>query len=634
MAAVAPTARWPLLTLLAAVAASQASARSASLRVESRRLFYAPLEENYVWGKCDAWTEGTMGCNLTDSLVCSSHYSDGPEDGDVEIELWNLPNSTDEEEVHLQWWAPRKSDYWYNPWQSPHGCAVYYDMRKAYPLYNESDYNGGNVRVNASGVAVIKVHQPSTYRVDQWILFPHIHFRFCKGTHFVSAASDTIFFTNDGLRLVQGFHGHSHLMEDFLPGPDETYTTTSTARIDLTKGDPPPNKDLIDNTSGLVDLRVTDALDALDLDALEFSPVYHCLLEEKFYSYSSGGCVDECPSDTEVHIGQCVRKEKDGEPVILKATWLLKMECVSTCFHDKLKVTLHHIRLAVADHLDIPFQEVTEVSLSKVTINKRRLSDREVHAAKLRITVESKRVWPGVDGPYLSSLLKTASDASFFLGFEVTDVKLVSSDEDDDAEDEESIETLNRDNDPYEDAYKREAGSEGGVRIPGVASDTIPVEVVFIGAGAVLLTFCAFAACIAVRRRRNGQPLVVAGYVVAGPTGTPVAPPKTVGNPMEEDDYPQKPGDPPSKPQPAAGLGTALPPAAGLGAAPPPSPAAQDLLKAKKWNEGAALAMASAAAAAKRNEEETQPAAITMGSSDVEEETHNNITEAVGSAQV
>lgn len=102
----------------------------------------------------------------------------------------------------------------------------------------------------------------------------------------------------------------------------------------------------------------------------------------------------------------------------------------------------------------------------------------------------------------------------------------------------------------------------------------MPVELVFALAGLVLLGFCAFAALVVFFRRRHGEPLAVAGYVIAGPTGTrPPTAPKTMGNPMQEEDEDlkndlKKPQGPPAPQSVAAHAGQQQ--AGGLGMAPPP----------------------------------------------------------------
>ncbi|CAE8604973.1 unnamed protein product, partial [Polarella glacialis] len=78
----------------------------------------------------------------------SNYYSTGPADADLEITLGNLTAAKPGDEVHVQWWAPRASETTWNPLQSIDGCSVYWRMSRAYPKYDESDFNGGNVKVN------------------------------------------------------------------------------------------------------------------------------------------------------------------------------------------------------------------------------------------------------------------------------------------------------------------------------------------------------------------------------------------------------------------------------------------------------------------------------------------------------
>jgi len=159
------------------------------------------MEYGYLWGTCvDEWDNATTQCLLGDTHQCSSHLSEGPADADVEITLGGLPPSggTAETEVHLQWWGTTRSEFDYHALDGPLGAGIFVNMHDAYPLYNSSEFNGGNVRVNENGEATIRVASMASYLVYQWIAFPHIHLRVCTGEHFVHYTPETVYFHWDG----------------------------------------------------------------------------------------------------------------------------------------------------------------------------------------------------------------------------------------------------------------------------------------------------------------------------------------------------------------------------------------------------------------------------------------------------
>ena len=60
------------------------------------------------------------------------------------------------------------------------------------------------------------------------------------------------------------------------------------------------------NNEIVIDLGIQTALAALDLDALEFSPVYRCLVDGKSFSQFNSECSETCPAEVDVARGQCV----------------------------------------------------------------------------------------------------------------------------------------------------------------------------------------------------------------------------------------------------------------------------------------------------------------------------------------
>jgi len=467
-----------LTILIALPLASAGGVRAIRLRRLGSDAGDEPDDSSFMWGSCSDALHDATGCDLDDGLVCSSFLSNGPEDADVVLNITGLPPSTPDTEIHMHWWAVRKSPSQYEPMKGPEGSSVYFDFRKAYPLYtDEANFNGGNARVDESGKVTIRVRQPATYVLGNFVLMPHIHIRFCSGVRFTYSNADTIFFTRDGPRYVQGYHGPEHENATVdgsqgvttTPYPSTTssssnsssteegvtttpYPSTTSSSSNSSSADegvtttPYPSTtsssstsssedeeasttttsedaDLVTDTDGLVDLRIQDAIEVLDLDALEFSPVYTCLLAGRFYSYFTSSCVMGCPAETVVYVGQCVRPENTEESIVIEAAWELSLECDTYCWHSKLNVTMHHVRLAAAHKLNIPFQEVVRASFMRTARRRLAEADPVLSTAIMHIVVNSKRVAPGTDETVLRSLFTLSSGTSWLLGFVVRDVQ-------------------------------------------------------------------------------------------------------------------------------------------------------------------------------------------------------------------
>jgi hypothetical protein len=100
----------------------------------------------HIWGSCGDTLKDEVdatSCRLVDGASCWDQLSDGPLDADIEVVLGNLPASTSEDPVHLQWWAAYKSEHEYQPLVNAHGAAVYSNMHTAYPKYWEPGFNEG-----------------------------------------------------------------------------------------------------------------------------------------------------------------------------------------------------------------------------------------------------------------------------------------------------------------------------------------------------------------------------------------------------------------------------------------------------------------------------------------------------------
>jgi len=257
---------------------------------------------------------------------------------------------------------------------------------------------------------------------------------------------------------------------------------------------------------------------------------------------------------SDVHIGQCVRKETAEEPKTIEATWRLKLECQNRCFHDKLNVTMHHLRLAVADRLNIPFQDVWRASLIQVT--SRRLEPAGgagISTADMVIAVRSKRIDPIPDGEALKGLLSGVTGTSWLLGFIVHEVKALEAAPADEGDD---IITVTDSSDPYAPAYA-DAAESGGVPLPGVPGGEVPIWAVVTGVVLVLLACAGIGTFLWFRRKKQaalpnlaevqGVPVFQGAPPQAGGKGSggggdgDATKPSTVGAPLPDDDAPPEP---------------------------------------------------------------------------------------------
>ncbi|CAK0885773.1 unnamed protein product [Prorocentrum cordatum] len=379
----------------------------------------------FIWGSCgDSLPDeaDVTSCDLVDGSSCSDHLSDGPPDADIEVVLGNLPASTSEDPVHLQWWAGFKSEHEYQPLVSAHGAAIYNDMHIAYPKYWEPGFNGGNVRVNESGIAVVRFAAPSTYYVKPYLAWPHVHFRVCKGGAGAAFYYDSLVFAKSvfmvsrsqgspivilSLSRYDSDHGVQNysIPESigYLSIPSTSTATTLTISTTSVSSVVDFSSDAYSLTAtttatisrpatgSLPEILMSAEMEALTLDALEFSPVYDCLVDGTVFDHFSGSCADACPGDAELQYGQCVLPEIEASSrVTLTASWHLEVHCEELCGLGMENETLHHVRLAVAGHLDVPFQEVARAALTWLHADGRRLST-GARVAVLSVQVETSR---------------------------------------------------------------------------------------------------------------------------------------------------------------------------------------------------------------------------------------------------
>jgi len=191
------------------------------------------------------------------------------------------------------------------------------------------------------------------------------------------------------------------------------------------------------------------ARDALDLDALEFSPVYICLLRGQAFDHFTNDCASSCPDDTVQKHGQCVRPLTNEGIETFTADWQLEVLCSPTCALDRTNMTLHGLRLSVAGHLQVPFQEVENVAFGYDQAVARRLAGETSKVLHLHVTVHTGRLMNTDGTVLLTTWLSGADQASQLLGLHVQEIRNARPENDPFTEDG----NLGSGNDPYNSAY-------------------------------------------------------------------------------------------------------------------------------------------------------------------------------------
>jgi len=494
-----------LIFILSAVLALGDEESSTSLR-SSRKLFTMSQRHGHIWGRCDRWDRNRVGCHLKSESQCSDQLSAGPANADVEVRLGGLPPSTSNASVHVQWWSPRKSQPDYKPLENPMETTVYWNVLHAYPKYYAADFNGGNVRVDTNGTATIRIQAPATYRMHCWISMPHLHLRICSGMRFVHAPSATLYFGRRGPFLTGGCQSklpyHILSITDIsgspaaLPAPPTPAPTAAPAPAD----EPLVQQIAVDspnrNGTKLVGLQIKNALAQLDLDALEFSPVYQCFMEGKLFDQFASDCANNCTAGRAIQHGQCVRAVTGGS-VSISHVWEFKALCGEKCWSRKKRVTLHHIRLAVADYLDIPFQEVTTVRLGLDRAFSRRLAGTVERSVFLEIHAQSSRIENSHAQDFKRNFITTTEDASELIDLRVLQLASTQSN---------AVTTTNNlevttDTDPYAPAYNELEPK--GTTVPSSPTDLLPTNVIIGIAVGVLVIGAALTTFLWMRRRKT-----------------------------------------------------------------------------------------------------------------------------------
>eukprot|EP00930_Biecheleria_cincta_P083734 TRINITY_DN73245_c0_g1_i1.p1 TRINITY_DN73245_c0_g1~~TRINITY_DN73245_c0_g1_i1.p1 ORF type:complete len:574 (+),score=107.84 TRINITY_DN73245_c0_g1_i1:27-1748(+) len=569
----------PILCLVPLTAAhADLSWNSPNLQGKARKLWDEAALHNHIWGRCSRWDANISGCKFH-SHKCTDYLSDGPPNSDIEIILSNLTASKPGNEVHLQWWAPRKSPSAWNPLTSPVGCAVYHKMNDAYPLYNASDFNGGNARVNETGEVTIRFRSPATYFVTNWISVPHVHLRICSNDAHASTRQDAIIFTKNGVELVGGEEGSSLNLKKVT-----SLTTSTDAPGTSTTRDAGVVGTLVFKEEGATTTVKPNAADSRqkiiddareDLAALEFSPIYQCFEQGQFYDAFIADCADDCTGAAVLSQGQCVRSENQAEAATLSSIWELHATCNTKCWETWRNVTLHNARLALAGQLDIPFQEVTRAALVFHGENSggRRLSAEQ--KGTLQLQVSTKRLPAEEAESLMRTFLTPQSDTSEIFNFVVSQISQPTMATDGEWKEMSNGGTVVTDymgngNDPYQSAYKdnqpqqKGSGGDRGQSIGGIPVSGVPPEVIIIIAVVVVVAGTSFGVYLWYRKKRmlaEGATMTASGRVVGASQQN------HDGKTVDDFDYPTKPAkaqaddnDYPTKPaQAQAGDNQAIP---------------------------------------------------------------------------
>jgi hypothetical protein len=423
--------------------------------------------------------------------------SAGPQDATFEIVLGDLPPSNATNPVHLQWFGGYEAEG-FDPKNHVNMWTIYRSPWVAYPQFDSPDFNGGNVRVNETGHATLRFKAPSTYYICFGrVRYPHLHLRLCTGESYLLARSETIEFKFDRAVVRACRSQGTYKIKQFtniapIPGLSSS-TTPGTTTVDATT--------LRTTTTGaFMQSSSATANDEFDWDALEFSPVYQCILQNKLYDYfATGGtnCVDTCPSDRDTKHGQCVRKST-GSMVTFDVSWSLNVRCDQACWDAKTSRSRHNLRLAAADHLKITFQEVTKVILRPGSFTSRRLQSVPVSTASLHVSVTTDRRSLQEGRDLLKTFLPSNAAATGILGLDVDGMQV-----DTGAVPPSGNLQPGEDGDEFIPIYNEAAGGNSNPSFGTSPTDELPSGVIIGGAAGVVVLGTIFAISMWYMRRQR-----------------------------------------------------------------------------------------------------------------------------------
>mmetsp|Transcript_22408 Transcript_22408/g.40389 ORF Transcript_22408/g.40389 Transcript_22408/m.40389 type:complete len:542 (-) Transcript_22408:210-1835(-) len=387
------------LILLLAVPASSRSFEEHK-RLDGMQVWQSSSKgRDVMWGRCNGWFRQLKSCVLQEAK-CASRLSDGPSDADVEVRIGNLPVFKNHP-TFLQWWAPRRSEKPYDPFNAPEDAEVYPSQFQAYPHYDDADFNGGNVQVSPSGEAVIRFRAPATYRMHKHTRLPHVHLRICSEGPPVS--------------IILGRKDKIQLTSEGPIAKSECNTDESKLNVLSFRY---VNEYFFKQNQPVAAMSPKSMLsEHLDLDALEFSPVYQCLSSGLYYDHIVGDCVQACSEGAVLSHAQCVIPAQASNS--FSTTFQLQVcGCDRACWADKRNMTLHRLRLEIADHMDIPMHEVHELDLSFMSGDPRYAS-----VANMHIRINSPRHTTDMGIAMLRSLFQDMQRSSEVLTMLVLEIR-------------------------------------------------------------------------------------------------------------------------------------------------------------------------------------------------------------------
>merc|ERR1712137_616066 len=242
------------------------------------------------------------------------------------------------------------------------------------------------------GTVTLKVYWPSRYKTKKRATLveplPHVHLKICDGSR--RARNGKLIFSDNSVYA-------------------KSCGGWKTNKITVVS---------VDNTN--VTEETTDP-DTDDYDALEFSPVFQCLLDGELYSQTKSECTSSCESNEVMFRAQCLRPRLTYMYAqTFSSQWKLTGSCGDACFEDKVPVALHYVRIVVANVLMINFQAVQIVRL-------RRDSEEPELYTYLMVEVQTSLITSSEGADLLRQVWDAVPDLSIILGFIVNGVQSLDS---------------------------------------------------------------------------------------------------------------------------------------------------------------------------------------------------------------
>jgi len=180
---------------------------------------------------------------------------------------------------------------------------------------------------------------------------------------------------------------------------------------------------------------------------------------------------------------------------------------------------------------DVPFQEVTDVSMQWVEAAAGRRLEQEARALVLQVSVTTRRVTADVAEPLLGALLTEAPAASALLQMQVVSVEKMSSPVDIDPD-----LSMGAGSDPYEAAYQYLEPSADGTAGETAAGSSMPAVIIAAVATCAVLLGAVLGAAFYWRRQRASLAREAVASKVADPwDGVPGVQATEIGQPDAEE---------------------------------------------------------------------------------------------------